>query len=287
MAKPVASKKTRRAKTPAPAAPTLQELPGELRQLAEIRAKFPALSHDVSADLLAHHDDASCRERGGGTRAIEVFRGAMAWARTFGAHVGEPGVSAVRVRWFLDCLTSLGVQITGRSTAANPSDESGYDDAASRADKLLKRVSRRAYDAAGTVSAWRSAVDTALTPEEDRDARVSKLSRLAALLARWIKGPKAPPLSSYDLGAATVTALNAAATALDEAIANKPAPAQADRDSPAINTAEGRLLLVMRPLWDDLAEAREDGLTSLQLTVTPTLLRGLDLRARKRTKTTG
>ena len=37
----------------------------------------------------------------------------------------------------------------------------------------------------------------------------------------------------------------------------------------------------MRPLWDDLAEAREDGITSLQLTVTPTILRGLDLGTRK------
>ncbi|MDB4930685.1 MAG: hypothetical protein JWM10_3169 [Myxococcaceae bacterium] len=35
----------------------------------------------------------------------------------------------------------------------------------------------------------------------------------------------------------------------------------------------------MRPLWDDLAEAREDGATALLLTVSPTLLRGLDIRS--------
>jgi hypothetical protein len=40
----------------------------------------------------------------------------------------------------------------------------------------------------------------------------------------------------------------------------------------------------MRPLWDDLAEAREDGVTALQLGVTPALLRGLDLNARKAKK---
>ena len=78
-----------------------------------------------------------------------------------------------------------------------------------------------------------------------------------------------------------MTALTAAAKALEDAIAKRPAAGQVDRDGPAVNEAEGRLLYVMRPLWDDLAEAREDGLTSLQLTVTPSLLRGLDLRARK------
>ncbi len=288
MAKPVASKKPVRKKPPATAADeSVRELPGELRQLAEIRAKFPALSHDVSVDLLAHHDDDACRERGGSTRASDVFRGAMTWARIFGANRDEPGVSPVRVRWFLDCLTTLGALLSGRSAAANPADESGYDDAASKADKLVARTSRRAYDAAGTKSSWRAAIDTALTPEEGRDERVSKLSRLAALLEKWIKAPKAPPLAAYDITAATVTALRDAATALDDAIANKPAPAQADRDSPAINTAEGRLLLVMRPLWDDLSEAREDGLTSLQLTVSPAILRGLDMRARKAKKRTG
>ncbi|MEZ4405174.1 MAG: hypothetical protein R3A52_01605 [Polyangiales bacterium] len=40
----------------------------------------------------------------------------------------------------------------------------------------------------------------------------------------------------------------------------------------------------MRPLWDDLREAREDGVSALQLSITPTLLRGLDLNRRKAAK---
>jgi hypothetical protein len=282
MTKAAATKKSAAAKkTKTATDETAIELPGELRQLAEIRAKFPPLSHDLAADLLAHHGDEACRTHGGSTRAAEVFRGAMAWARTFGAHAGEPGVSPVRVRWFLDCLTTLGVLLSGRTTATNPADESGYDDAATKADKLLVRTARRARDAAGTQAAWRDAIDAALKSDDERDVRIAKLTRFADLLGRWLKGPKAPPLSAYDITEATVTALRDAAIALDEAIANKPAPGQAGRDSPAVNVAEGRVLYVMRPLWDDLAEAREDGITSLQLTVTPTILRGLDLGTRK------
>ncbi len=282
MAKPVTTPKAPKKKPVAAPGGVTVELPGELRQLAEIRAKFPPLSHDVSEHMLAPHDDESCRERGNNTRGADVFRGAMGWARTFGEHSTESGVSAVRVRWFLDCLTTLGALLMGGTPAKNPSDESAYDDAAKAADKLIARTRRRLYDAAGTTKKWRAAVDAALVPDEKLDARVSRLTGLAALIQKWLGAPKSPPLAANDITAQTVTALLAAAKTLEDAIATKPAAAQADRDSPAVNTAEWHLLFAMRPMWDDLAEAREDGLTSLQLTVTPALLRGLDLVQRKK-----
>ncbi|MBK6532095.1 MAG: hypothetical protein IPF99_21585 [Deltaproteobacteria bacterium] len=53
---------------------------GELRQLAEIRGRFPALDADTAAALHAHHDDDACRAKGTVTRAADTFRGAMSWA---------------------------------------------------------------------------------------------------------------------------------------------------------------------------------------------------------------
>ncbi len=287
----MAKKAPRAAKSPtkspasAPGKATHAEDPehvrGELRQLAEIRSKFPQLPDALAASMLAHHDADACREKGKSTRAVDIFRGAMSWARIFGAHASDPAVSPVRVRWFLDCLTTLGSQLSGKTAAANPSDESSYDDVAQKADKLLARTKRRAKDAAGTNTTWRAALDKALEPDGVQDPRISTLRQLAKLLGAWLTASASPPLAAYDLNEGTATSLAAAAEALDAATARRPAPQQIHRDSPAINESEGRLLYVMRPLWDDLAEAREDGRSSLQLTVSPALLRGLDVNSRK------
>lgn len=279
--------RTRPAKSPtsapakAPAAEDPEHVRGELRQLAEIRSHFPQLPDALAASMLAHHDADACREKGKSTRAVDIFRGAMSWARIFGAHASDPAVSPVRVRWFLDCLTTLGSQLSGKTAAANPSDESSYDDVAQKADKLLARTKRRAKDAAGTNTAWRAALDKALEPDGVQDPRISTLRQLAKLLRAWLTASASPPLAAYDLDEGTATSLEATAKALDAATARRPAPQQVHRDSPAINESEGRLLYVMRPLWDDLAEAREDGRSSLQLTVSPALLRGLDVNSRK------
>lgn len=271
--------KSRAAATPAAEDP--EHVRGELRQLAEIRSHFPQLPDALAASMLAHHDADACREKGKSTRAVDIFRGAMSWARIFGAHASDPAVSPVRVRWFLDCLTTLGSQLSGKTAAANPSDESSYDDVAQKADKLLARTKRRAKDAAGTNTAWRAALDKALEPDGVQDPRISTLRQLAKLLRAWLTASASPPLAAYDLDEGTATSLEATAKALDAATARRPAPQQVHRDSPAINESEGRLLYVMRPLWDDLAEAREDGRSSLQLTVSPALLRGLDVNSRK------
>ncbi|HQY63245.1 MAG TPA: hypothetical protein PK141_17715 [Polyangiaceae bacterium] len=276
------AKSSAAAATKASPAEDAETVRGELRQLAEIRAHFPQLPDALATSMLAHHDADACREKGKSTRAVDIFRAAMSWARIFGAHASDPAVSPVRVRWFLDCLTTLGSQLSGKVAVANPSEESSYDDVAQKADKLLARTKRRAKDAAGTHTTWRAALDKALEPDGVHDPRISSLRQLAKLLRAWSSTASAsPPLAAYDLTDDTASSLAAAAEALDAATARRPAPQQIQRDSPAINESEGRLLYVMRPLWDDLAEAREDGRSSLQLTVSPALLRGLDVNARK------
>jgi hypothetical protein len=271
------------------AAEEVTEVRGELRQLAALRAKFPVLPEALAAGLLAQHDDDACRARGTTTRSADTFKGAMAWARTVGAHAADAGFSPARSRWFFDCLTNLGTLLSGKSAAANPAAGSALDDAQYAAEALIARTRRSLENAVGSHKIWTVSLAEALVPDPALDAHISVLRQLAAQITAWLKAPAAtppaaPPLAGFDVDAKTAAALVAAAKALDAAIAVRPPPAQIDRDSPAINAAEGRLYFIMRVLWDDLAEARKAGASSLQLSVTPTLLRGLNLSARKRAK---
>lgn len=266
-----------------------EALAGEMRQLAVIRAHFPALPSSTAAAMLAHHDADVCRVKGTATRATDTFRIAMAWARTFGEHRDDPAVrgASVCVRWFLDCLIALGAELSAKAAATNPVRDGALRDATLNAELRLRRATRRARDAAGTERPKLDALDRALSHDGVGDATVARIRRLAALLDDWRGSSSgiAATLEVYGVTADTVRSLRDAAQTLEEAIARRPAQRQIDRDTPAINTLEGRLYLVMRPLWDELAEAREDGATSLQLSVSPTLLRGLELYQR-RTKPT-
>lgn len=260
-------------------------LAGELRQLAAIRRLFPALDDATGAALLASHDADVCREKGTATRSADTFRIAMTWARTFAENTADPAVdaAALRVRWFLDCLSALGNGMAGHAVSNDPVAEGAYRDVAEDATQLLARSARRARGAAGTLRSKLDAIDHALAADGAGDPLVSKLRKLARVLDDWrtSSGPEAPLLAAYGITAQTVYRLRDAAQALEDAIAHRPAPKQPDRDTPAINTAEGRLHLVMRSLWDDFTEARADGVTSLQLATSPSMLRGLELYTRK------
>lgn len=195
------------------------------------------------------HEDDACRARGTTTRSPETFKGAMAWARTMGQHATDPGFSPLRVRWFLDVSTALGTLLTGKPAAANPAAGSALDDVEHTADALLARTKRSLENAVGTHKVWAPVLAAALVPDPALDARISVLRQLAAQITAWLKAPAAPPLAGFDVDAKTAAALVAAAKTLDAAIAVRPPPAQFDRDSPAINAAEGRLYFIMRVLW--------------------------------------
>jgi hypothetical protein len=270
------AKKTSR--TSRPAKTITLDMPGELRQLAEFRAHWPALEAQLADAFHAQHEDDACDTRGTGTRAIDTFHGAMDWARTMDAHRQDPGFNPSLVRWFFDCLTDLGHLLMGRSAGGTPSQNSALDDAEHRADGLLSTTARRLGWAVGKHDDWMAALDTANTPEKDLDPGISRLRQLSSLISTWLDNPSsAPPLAGYRITADIVTQLDQAALVLDDAISRRPARRQIDRDSPEVNIAEGRLYFVMRSIWDDLAEARLARQTALLLSVTPALLRGLNL----------
>ncbi|MDB4930686.1 MAG: hypothetical protein JWM10_3170 [Myxococcaceae bacterium] len=216
------------------------EVSGELGQLADIRARFAALSPAQAATFRALHDDEACRAKGTNTRGKDTFRIGMSWARTFGAHADDQAVNPVAVRWFLDCLSALGTALTGRAPAANVSHGAATTDAEQAADKVLKRVERWARDAAGSRAEHVTALTTALSPDATAtNLRLARLRRLADHLDAGLASPRAAALGLFQLDAATVGSLRAAATQLDDLARGTPAPQQVDRDSPAVNAAEG------------------------------------------------
>jgi len=262
---------------------TNDALRAELTQLDEIRAKFTALPRAQSAAFYALYSDEQCRDHGENTKASDTFRGAMSWARTLAEHRSDAAIAPARARWFLDCLTALGHALSGKSSSGNPAHAAELADAEKLATKLTQRTVRRLRDAIGANASHLAALEAALAHDGVGSKESSQCRKLAALCKRWLAANEgAPPVALFDVTDATVSALEAASAALDSLIATTPAARAMDRDSPAINAAEGRLLYAMRTLWNDAAEAREDGTSTLVFTVNPAILRGLNLASRNR-----
>ena len=252
---------------------------GELAQLAEVRALYKPLSEEHAAAFLGLFSVDSCRERALATKADDVFRTAMGWVRAAKELVDKAGVNHLRIRWFLDCATALGYVLSTKHTTANPSADAAYRDVVKKTDQLYERTKRSLGFAAGDNAVQRAAVKTA-TASEGPDGRALVLRRMAELIKNWLP-TGAVVLETQSIGTDTVAALEAAATEVEAATAKKPAAKQAGHDSPEANEAEGRLLTAMRPIWHDIAYAREDGSTRALLTVSPAILRGLSLRKGK------
>lgn len=253
---------------------------GTLTLLAENRAKFPALQAAETAQFMGQHTAEACRTRGKETKARDIFRIGITWALTLGQHADDAGFNPILSRWFLDCLTALGEQLEGRASSSIPSVVGASDDTKRAADALLASTKRRVTSAAGTNKAWREAVAKALAAENALDPQISQLEGLAVLLEGWLKTDVYPPLAAHRLTADTAVELRAAVSGLHQLNASRKAPLQQNRDTPAINELEGRTLFAMRPIWDELAAAREEGTSSVQLYVSRSLLRGMDLKVK-------
>ncbi|MFO0552021.1 MAG: hypothetical protein U0271_26785 [Polyangiaceae bacterium] len=286
MAKSKTSKTSTKDKAEDASAPSTS---ADLQQLAAIRELFPALDADLADALYGQHDEASCREKGKTTKGDATFRGAMAWARTLGEHAANLPLSKVKVRWFLDCLTLVGTLLDNASPIAkNPAHQSAFDAVEREAKKLITRTERRMREAAGSDAGWRAELAALPAPPDHRHPLLARLEDLEAALRHSLKdATRAQLLTVWDLTEASADALGALKARVNDLLANRPAQGQPMHDSPQLNIAEGRLYFVMRPLWDDLAEAREDGETQLQLPITPALQRGLDIGSRKKSEKQG
>ena len=255
---------------------------GTLGRLALIRGKFTPLTAQESAEFMSQHDQAACLKRGKLTKANDIFRIGTNWALTMGAHPNDPGLSTLAARWFLDCLTSLGHQLDGRASSSVPSQVTAFDDVERKADTLLASTKRRLQSASGTNPAYRAMLAQHTKVEGALDTRIALLESLAKLVDTWLKAEQRPPLAASRISADTAQQLRASAAALHHANANRKAPEQIKRDTAAINEMEGRTLFAMRSIWDELATSRREAISDLQLHVSPSLLRGMDVKVKSK-----
>ena len=255
---------------------------GTLGRLAIIRGQFAPLTAQESAEFMSQHDQAACLKRGKLTKANDIFRIGTNWALTMGAHPNDPGLSALAARWFLDCLTSLGHQLDGRASSSVPSQVTALDDVERKADTLLASTKRRLQSASGTNPAYRAMLTDHMKVEGALDTRIALLESLAKLVDTWLKAEQRPPLAANRITADTAQQLRASAVALHHANANRKAPEQIKRDTAAINEMEGRTLYAMRSIWDELATCRRGAKSDLQLHVSPSLLRGMEVKVKSK-----
>jgi hypothetical protein len=250
---------------------------GEREQLAIIRQKLPALTDVESRAFLSMHSPETCREKAKATKARDVFRLAISWARIIGEQPTDPAVHPKRARWCLDCSTALGELLAGNGGLRNPSVTSALVDAQSRVTNLTIEVRAAVLRALGDDSSRATEARKAFTPPA-RDARAEALRNAKNLIGTWLKDENLKArLALHDVTAATLVELEAAAAGLEAATATRGAAQQADRDTPAENEAEGRLLVAMKWVWLDFKAARKKGLSNIVLPVSPAILRGLNI----------
>lgn len=254
---------------------------GTLTQIAGIRGQFEELSAEMTAEFMSQHDDEACKKRGKQTKAADIFKIGRNWALTIGEHPNDPGFNPFAVRWFLDCLTSLGMQLEGRATSNVPSVVGKVDDVQRSSASALSETKRKLGLAAGSNEAFKEALATSLKTENALEPRIAQLEGLAGLIEMWLSVAERPPLAGYGITQSTATELRALVKRLHEANATKKAPQQLSKhDSAALNAIEGRTLFIMRTIWDELAAARRSSKSELMLYVTRNLLRGMDLRVK-------
>lgn len=283
--RPAASSKRRAARESDKDTETTSVL-AELQQLRSILERYPPLTSEEARAFDELYTEEQYRAFGELTRAPDTFRGAMAWARTLGEHRDDRALSPRKVRWFLDCLYALGQALQGSVTPGNPSHRAQLDVTDQQARRMIQRVERRLRAAVGGRRDLAARIDAALEPPDVGHVTAHQARSLASLCRQWLAGDhRLASVSLMGIEERTAVELEQLAQRIDQLVRVTPAAQPVPRDSPTLNALEGRLLRIMRILWDDVAEAREDGLTTLQFVVSPAILRGLNLRHRRQAST--
>lgn len=272
------TKTTKTAKTPRPTAEGATSS-RVAQALVAMRARQPTIDDALREAFRRQRTDAYCTLLGGRTRGALVFRDAMAWARRIDGALKKPDRSGVPITgehfaWYLECLEALRLGLVAKAGAADGSGDAAQAlDAARRlGDAVAVRLARRLREVAGGDPAWTHELAEAQANTGVEDATVTRLRGLAGLVERWLDRGDAgirALLAVHGVAAEDARRARAAARALDDALDAKPAANAVARDTPAVNLAEGRVLVCMRQFRKMLAEAREEGRTTLVLVPGP------------------
>jgi membrane-associated HD superfamily phosphohydrolase len=245
---------TDKAKKPASPKPTKSRAHEVIERLLEGQ---PSLGAAQRGAFTARHSDAACEEMGGRTKSEGVLANALEWtgpmAKALKKHP-QPlrRYGAARFAWFLESIRALAdarevQQIAdGATGVAKARAQRAQKAALESREELLETLDALAE---GNDEA-EAAVARAAKITDRADTIVTALRALAALGRDWLSGNDAVSqalVESVGLTLDEITTAELAADALDAAGADRTIEGRVVvRDLPAVNRAEGRVLLEMR-----------------------------------------
>jgi hypothetical protein len=197
-----------------------------------------------------------CDEAGELTKSTDVYREALAWApivdRTLTrAPHAIRRYSRARFAWFLECLRDLAEAIEAQRSGNASPDVARLRAARAQTTALAMReelIEALSVLAGGDVL-QRRLLEAASGATDTPEALASSLRALCRLAEGWLEheSPGARALvASVDLTAADIDAARAATHALAFATYEAAHGVRSERDAPAVNRIEGRVLLEMR-----------------------------------------
>lgn len=217
----------------------------------------PSLTAAQRGAFSARHPDAACEEMGGRTKSEGVLANALEWtgpmAKAMKKHP-QPlrRYGTARFTWFLESIRALA---DAREVQQIADGATGV--AKTRAQRAQKSALESREELLETLEALvegddeaRDAVGRAAKITDKADSVVAALRALAALGRGWLARNDAASkalVDSVDLTLDEIAAAELAAGALDAAGADRTIEGRVVvRDLPAVNRAEGRVLLEMR-----------------------------------------
>jgi hypothetical protein len=256
---------TDKAKKPASPAPTKSRAHQVIERLL---VDQPSLTAAQRGAFSARHSDAACEEMGGRTRSEGVLANALEWtgpmAKAMKKHP-QPlrRYGAARFAWLLESIRALAdarevQQIAdGATGVAKTRAQRAQKSALESREELLETL-EALVEGAGEAEA---AVARAAKITDKADSIVTALRALAALGRDWLARNDAASkalVESVGLTLDEITTAELAAGALDAAGADRTIEGRVVvRDLPAVNRAEGRVLLEMRGAMRIFAKANE------------------------------
>ena len=228
----------------------------------------PSLTAAQRGAFSARHGEAACEEMGGRTKSEGVLANALEWtgpmAKAMKKHP-QPlrRYGTARFAWFLETIRALA---DAREVQQIADGATGV--ARTRAQRAQKSALGARQELVETLEALvegddeaRDAVGRAAKITDKADSIVAALRALAALGRGWLARNDAASkvlVESVGLALDEITAAELAAGALDAAGADRTIEGRVVvRDLPAVNRAEGRVLLEMRGAMRIFASASE------------------------------
>ena len=259
--------------TPTDAAVMRATTLANLAELARLAALYPALTPLDHDTLVARFDDAYCEALGTATKSRGTLKDALAWLRVLhppaGARpLGDTGVSAITLALLVEWTRRLLVEVESMAEGlpAGLAEEASMREAA----KARYRSVRDAVEEAlGHNAKWIAILKSHLdgSKHDELDADVARLLRLADAVKELIALHATTRHALADEGVTDATPRGCTddALALEKAIKAKPRAGNIDRDTPAVNLVEGRVLVLMTRVFRAVNKARAAKRTTLVL----------------------